>query len=283
MTLAFGDTLTFETLDSQDACEIHIEGNTGLAKSPIEENLVFKAVSLFREYTGCRLGFKIVIEKRIPLGSGFGGASTDAASALRALDLLAGTSLSRKDLLEMAEKLGSDVPFFLSGGTAFVTGRGERLRRLETPRGRRELSVVLVHPGFPSDTAGAYRLFDRIEEMGGSLSWAPKLSYRELSARLALDPREWLFGNDFLTTFLAAGEAFAASAAASAAKAYGKILEDLDHLGADFGGLSGSGSGCFGIFVDEDLAKKAVKKISGKWPFVHLTFPLARFGNTVVQ
>ncbi|GHV67185.1 4-diphosphocytidyl-2-C-methyl-D-erythritol kinase [Spirochaetia bacterium] len=276
MTLAFGDTLTFETLDSQDACEIHIEGNTGLTKSPIEENLVFKAVSLFREYTGCHLGFKIVIEKRIPLGSGFGGASTDAASTLRALDLLAGTTLSRKILKEMAEKLGSDVPFFLSGGTAFVTGRGERLRRLETPRGRTELSVVLVHPGFPSDTAGAYRLFDQIEEMGGSLSWAPKLSYRELSARLALDPREWLFGNDFLTTFWAAGEA-------AAAAAYGKILEDLDHLGADFGGLSGSGSGCFGIFVDEDLAKKAVKKISGKWPFVHLTFPLARFGNTVVQ
>jgi len=89
------------------------------------KSLVSKAVSLLQKATGCAQGVTIEVDKRIPLVSGLGGDSSDAAAVLRGLNRLWGLGLSLPQLVELASQLGSDVAFFLYGGTAVVRGRGE--------------------------------------------------------------------------------------------------------------------------------------------------------------
>jgi len=111
-----------------------------------EESLVTRAVELVRETTGCSKGVKIEVKKRVPLLAGLGGDSSNAAAALRGLNLLWELGLSLEDLLGLSARLGSDVAFFLYGGTALATGRGEVVTPLP-PMPRRW--VVLVVPDVP--------------------------------------------------------------------------------------------------------------------------------------
>lgn len=90
-----------------------------------EESLVSKAITLLQQTTGCSKGVTIEVEKRIPLMAGLGGDSSDAAAVLRGLDRLWELDLPLEKLLELAGQLGSDVSFFLYGGTALLEGRGE--------------------------------------------------------------------------------------------------------------------------------------------------------------
>jgi 4-diphosphocytidyl-2-C-methyl-D-erythritol kinase len=238
---------------------------------PVEEdfcsgrNSVLRAVRLFRDRTGFDRSLNIGLEKRVPLGAGLGGGSSDAASALLALNELAGKALSGETLGEMAAELGSDVPFFLRGGAAFVSGRGEEILGVETPR---NIRVVVVHPGFPSSTAEAFRLLDA--QRAGEAPREP-VDREVLIAALGKEPRRWPYENDFLPVLLKTGSG----------EAYRSILGDLRELGADYAGLSGSGSSCFGIFVDADRARRAEISLKKTWNFVCLTFPLARSGSGV--
>ena len=103
----------------------NIEFKSNLPNWIPQESLVSKATSLLQEVTGCAKGVKIEISKRIPLVSGLGGDSSDAATILRGLNKLWELGLSPEKLLELATQLGSDVSFFLYGGTALLKGRGE--------------------------------------------------------------------------------------------------------------------------------------------------------------
>ena len=129
--LAFGDTLRFECSENEGECcfSANWEALPFLesGKEPVQpkENLILKAVSLFRKHTGYNCGLKIFLQKRIPLGSGLGGGSSNAASSLLALNQLSGMALPMDELKKMAASLGSDVPFFLYGGLAFAGGCGE--------------------------------------------------------------------------------------------------------------------------------------------------------------
>ncbi len=95
-----------------------------------EKNLVCKALSLFREKTGILEGVSIHLEKKIPMQAGLGGGSSNAAATLFALNQIFSAKLSQKDLEELGAFLGSDVPFFFSKGTAYCTGRGEKLQEM---------------------------------------------------------------------------------------------------------------------------------------------------------
>ena len=171
IALSFGDVLRFETVSQPLFLEIamHWRENLPILAIPPEENIVFRAISLFRTRTGYDCGLKVTIEKHIPPGGGLGGGSSDAASTLLALNRLAapaGCGLDEPALVEMGANLGSDVPFFLhelsaATGAAWVSGRGEQIQPLTLPESFGSLSFVLVNPGFPSDTAEAYRLLDR--------------------------------------------------------------------------------------------------------------------------
>jgi 4-diphosphocytidyl-2-C-methyl-D-erythritol kinase len=274
LALDFGDTLHFfpgsrvhgagDTMD--DTCAVRWDGPAagpaaGAGFKP-EENIVLKAAALFRARTGFDRPVRVELVKRVPLGGGLGGGSSDAAAVLAALNVLAGTGLSVEALGEMAAELGSDVPFFLAldrSPAALVSGRGERILPIGGPG---PLWVVLVNPGFSSPTAAAFRLLD---ESGGPAASGP--SGEALAAALGEAPRDWPYGNDFLPVFLAAGTV-------RAREAYSGILQDLKALGADFAGLSGAGSTCFGLFTGGDRAFRAEKRLKKRWPFVQLTVPL---------
>jgi len=125
-----------------------------------EESLVSRAASLLQETTGYTKGAIVEVEKRIPLVSGLGGDSSDAAAVLRGLNELWGLGLSREELLEMAPQLGSDVAFFLYGGTALLEGRGERVTPLPLLP---HWWVVLVMPSVPREIGKTKRLYDSLK------------------------------------------------------------------------------------------------------------------------
>ena len=268
LALDWGDNLLFERKDSGIKGDelIIIRGNARAEQKKeilnIPDNIILRALALFREKTGFSEMLKITVEKHIPLGGGLGGGSSDAAAALLALNKIAGSPLSKDALLETGAALGSDVPFFLhETQAAWVTGRGENIEPLKMP----EISLVLVNPGFSSDTAEAYRLLDeyRVSEE----SYAEVRRHREefkilLPLRLYVSARDSSpissFYNDFLPVF---GE--------RERTIYNKICCNLREFGAQFAGLSGAGSTCFGVFEEMEQAQKAAETLRGEWNFVH--------------
>lgn len=120
-----------------------VEFKCNLPEWSASKSLVSKAVSLLQNASGCRQGALIEIEKRIPLSSGLGGDSSDAAAVLRGLNLLWNLKLSLRDLISYASQLGSDVPLFLYGGTVLIEGKGEKIRPL---RPMPHMTVILLIP-----------------------------------------------------------------------------------------------------------------------------------------
>lgn len=124
-----------------------------------QDDLVAKAAQLVREETGLILETLIEVEKQTPVAAGLGGGSADAAATLVGLNHLYNLDLGRASLMEMAEKIGSDVPFFISGGTQLAEGRGEKLTKLDsTP----DCWIVVATPSFEISTSKAYADFDRL-------------------------------------------------------------------------------------------------------------------------
>ena len=99
-----------------------------IESSPIEDNIVMKAAQLLKDYSGTSQGVSIELIKAIPDQKGLGGGSSDAATTLIGLNRLWNLEISNKKLLDLALRLGSDVPFFMFGKTAWAEGRGEILR-----------------------------------------------------------------------------------------------------------------------------------------------------------
>jgi 4-diphosphocytidyl-2-C-methyl-D-erythritol kinase len=124
-----------------------------------KKSLISKAVSLFRETTGFSQGVSITVEKNIPMMAGLGGDSSDAAAVLRGLNRFCGTNLSFEELHKMAEQLGSDVPFFLYGGTALIKGRGEEVTPLPSIP---EMCIVLAVPSIEILPGKTGRLFESL-------------------------------------------------------------------------------------------------------------------------
>ncbi len=134
----------------------NIELKSNMSKWLPEKSLVSRAASLLREATGCPKGTTIEVNKRIPLMSGLGGDSSDAAAVLRGLNQLWGLGLPLPKLVELASQLGSDVAFFLCGGTALVRGRGEIITPLSSLP---HMWVVLAIPPVPRIPGKTERLY----------------------------------------------------------------------------------------------------------------------------
>jgi 4-diphosphocytidyl-2-C-methyl-D-erythritol kinase len=154
--------------------EINIEQRSGEQKIAFrcddpsvpkgEDNIVVRAAKFFFDGTKISSGVSIVLKKTIPHGAGLGGGSSDAASTLLALNDLFATNLPREALAEMAEMIGSDVPFFIFQSAAVCKGRGE----LVSPtRLRKALPLLLVKPEFRVPTQWAYSRWRDAREIPG--------------------------------------------------------------------------------------------------------------------
>ena len=130
-----------------------IERVEGMAEVPPEADLAVRAARLLQQATGCTLGADIAVRKRIPAGGGLGGGSSDAATVLRVLDRLWGVGLGRDELAALGLTLGSDVPVFLHGSSAWAEGRGELLEPVALP----ERWYLLIHPGVAVSTAAIFQ------------------------------------------------------------------------------------------------------------------------------
>ena len=203
-------------------------------------NLALRAAKLLARTAGVPGGVHLEIEKHVPIAGGMGGGSADAAATLVACDAMWGTALSKEELHSLAAKLGADVPFALSGGTAIGTGRGDRLNpALATG----SFHWVLAVAEFGLSTPGVYRELDRRRTEGTRLAAVeapPTVDASVLHALRAGDPRRLA---DALHNDLQ-------PAALGLAPGLGGILE----LGESHGALAGlvSGSGPTVAFLADD-------------------------------
>jgi len=152
----------YHTLDFYDRIIIQehpfLEVKTSLPEIKQEENIVYKAISLFESYTGIEQNLQVIIEKNIPVGGGLGGGSSNAATVLNYLNKKHGNILPEEKLFEIAVKLGADVPFFLKGGFAIGEGIGEKLAFL--PKTLNE-EIFIIYPNIKSDTKTVYSKADK--------------------------------------------------------------------------------------------------------------------------
>lgn len=215
-------------------------------------NLCWKAVEYTKEVLGLKNGAAISIAKAIPVGAGLGGGSSDAATVLKMLPELWGVSVEPAVLSQIAVRIGSDVPYFLTDATAYAEGRGEILQpiHLSVP-----YWIVVVYPNIHISTPWAYsalaerrnRTFPARPKMLDLFSADPNKAIRSATN----DFEEIVFDQHFKIK---------------------KIKIQLDELGAILSLMSGSGSSMFGFFDDMISALKAVEFFS-KEHFVHLTEP----------
>lgn len=203
-----------------------------------ESNLCFKAAELFSKEVEKFQGCSIILTKNIPHGAGLGGGSSDAAYTLTCLNQLYENSLTNENLFELASLLGSDVPFFLRGGTAIGMGRGEILSFTKTSW---EYPVLVIFPNLRISTSWAYR------NVKIALTSKPNYNILLSLSSESISPADFktLFSNDFESLVF------------SKYPNLGELKERLYQQGAFYAGLSGSGSSLFGLFFSNEQAEKA--------------------------
>jgi 4-diphosphocytidyl-2-C-methyl-D-erythritol kinase len=243
-TISLRDELTFEAADS--------EGVELLCSAPDiptdESNLVRRAAEALRERFGVRRGARVRLEKRIPAGGGLGGGSSDAAAALVGLTRLWGVETDSKELTEMGARLGADVPFFLTGGTALGTGTGAEITPLkDLPR----KGLVVVTPGVRVSTAEAFRALGvtALTKAGAAVMLPISRAEAEFHGSLCE-----VMSNDFEPSVF---RLFPDT---------GRARDALKGAGAECAMLSGSGSSVFGVFENEAAAGRARAQLSASEP-----------------
>jgi 4-diphosphocytidyl-2-C-methyl-D-erythritol kinase len=238
----------FQTVDLCDELEFKPSARIevqcdGLPDIRQEDNLVWKAADRLAAACGTGLGASIVLKKRIPSGAGLGGGSGNAAATLLGLRRFWNLQMADSELCPIAEKLGSDVPFFLEGGTALGTGRGEQIHSIPEIPARH---LVILFPGVQVPTAEAYRSLN----LGLTSAREDHRIQRFVSQVEARTGCLTGIFNDFEASILAAYPPI------REAKAF------LEQRGATAALLSGSGSSVFGFFSDEESAFAASRDVS---------------------
>lgn len=217
-----------------------------------ESNLALRAWRLMQQEFSLDGGMDIVLHKEIPLGGGLGGGSADAAQVLLAVNELYALGLSYQRLIELAARLGADVPFCLYGGTALAEGIGEKLTPLG---GCPELRLVLVNPGIAVATPQVYRQYDAMgitPAQGGS-------PHTEAMRQALASGSPSAVGGALYNAL--EQPAFAVCPELAAIKAE---LADMGLAAL----LCGSGATVMGIARDKKQAAVAEARLTGKYPFV---------------
>jgi len=230
-----------------------------------QTNLAFNAAALLREAAVTSKGARIEIEKRIPVAAGLGGGSSNAASTLLALVKLWQVEIDDRTLFGIAANLGSDVPFFLIGGTALGVGRGEEVYAIEQVQCEH---LLLVNPGFGVSTRDAYEKLSRLTRAGSPSNIPFTLLAAKGVRGLPLVAR-----NDLEESVLAAHPEIA------------EVKRRLLSLGARHAQMSGSGATVFGVFDNSQAIERAESEArrAGCWAQRVRTIDSREYQATIFQ
>ncbi len=239
------DTLNFEFSD-----ELRLQSNVPYL--PLDRrNTIVKAIELLREEYGFKENFEITLQKHIPTQAGMAGGSTDGAAAIRALNKMLRLGMDNEKMVEIAKKVGADVPFCLRSRPAFVTGIGENLEhfRVHTP-----FYLLLVKPYKGVSTKVAFETLD--------FSCAEHPDCRRM--------RQALIANDYEGVLQSLGNTLEQSAFKLVPQ-IATIKRDLLGLGFDGALMSGSGSTVFALTRDPELLEKGAAVMRKKAAFIRKT------------
>lgn len=232
----------FRFIDLNDTLHFTVRNNGQVCRSneidgvPQEQDLCVRAAKLLQQETGCKLGVEITVEKRIPMGGGLGGGSSDAATTLLALNRLWDLHLPRERLMQLGLRLGADVPVFVFGENAFAEGVGERLQAYPLP----DAWYVVLSPPVHVPTA---QIFTHPELTRNTIS----ITIRALPIGGGLHTGR--FGNDLQPV---------------ACKLYPEIERHLSWLGQFAPALmTGSGACVFAGFATEAQARTVLRQLPG--------------------
>ena len=222
------------TLSESSRLEFHCSDHS---INSLSNNTVIQSYEIMRLLVDDVQEYSIYLEKNIPIGSGLGGGSSNAATTLKALNNLWELNLSNNELLNIAESIGSDVPFFINGGIQYITGFGDILNPLDNIK-IANFSILLVYPNIHINTKWAYQslkkglevpeTYNKFLDFNGQLNWT-------------------LLKNDFENVVF------------STYPEIGVIKQKLISRKVLYAGLSGSGSTVYGIFDNQEDAIQTSK------------------------
>ncbi|CAH2929598.1 MAG: 4-diphosphocytidyl-2-C-methyl-D-erythritol kinase (EC [uncultured Paraburkholderia sp.] len=235
--LDWGDTLHFTRRDDG-----LVTRSTEIADVPPQHDLTVRAANLLKAHTGSPQGVDIEIEKRLPMGAGLGGGSSDAATTLLALNRLWKLNLPRQELQELALKLGADVPFFVFGKNAFAQSVGEALDVVQLPP--RHFLVVTPRVHVPTAAIFSEKALTRDSKV---------LTVTGFHAELGCNT-EWpeSFGHNDMQQVVVGKYAEVA-----------QVLRWFENIAP--ARMSGSGASVFAAFRSKAEAEAAQAKLPGEW------------------
>jgi len=237
-----GDELLIEPAK---AFSLALDGPFGGKLVEEQDNLIAKAARALGAKAGRSPDVKITLTKNLPVASGIGGGSADAAATLRGLAQFWGLKIPHAEMNAIAETLGSDVPACLLSETLWMTGRGEGI---EPVTGIPPAPMVLVNPGVAVSTA---QIFTNLKNrVGLGQAAKPKADLSVLA----------------LADYFKSNRNDLENPAREIAPAIDEVLRAISHRGALRTRMSGSGATCFGLFVDDRSAEAAAAKISEDHP-----------------
>jgi 4-diphosphocytidyl-2-C-methyl-D-erythritol kinase len=254
--ISLHDVLMLEKMP-EPGIDLRIAGNPQLAGEPGKDNLVYRALEELGREIGMQHGVRAALTKRIPVGRGLGGGSSDAAAALVGLLRLTGKRIPAARLLEIASALGADVSFFLHGGRALGIGRGSEIYPLpDAPR--REVLVISPHE-IAVPTKDAYRWLS--EELTNGEDPTKLMRF----CALCWSPQGGALSNDFEAAVFPRYPRLAA------------IKRELLQQGAAEASLAGSGSAVFGVYQHPAKARRAARAFPEDQVFLCSTLSRAEY------
>jgi 4-diphosphocytidyl-2-C-methyl-D-erythritol kinase len=231
------DQLVFST----GGTNINVESDCTSLKEA-KENLVYKAIVQTLTYTGLNFGVSVSIKKEIPIGAGLGGASSDAATTIKALNKLFKLGMNKNDMCKIAKECGSDVSFFLGSACAICRGRGEEISPIDS---QKVLYFVLVYPEEPLLTQEVYEKLD--------ISLTKKRRNVNMFIKYLKDGNLELIGKSLFNRL--------EESAFKLKPKLGYIKETFTGLGFLGVCMSGSGSSVYGLAFDKKEAMEKAKML----------------------
>lgn len=204
--------------------EVPLDGN----------NLIARAIRALKTYIGLSGTYKIEVDKKIPIGAGLGGGSSDAAMILRLLNKIDQLGLEEQDVIDISRDLGADIPLFLKGKPGIGRGIGQDITPIDI---QPSLWIVTVYPGFESSTAEAYQRCQPSPEHDFTIE--------KILREIPRDEWQYMLDNDLEPPVVQQYQLI------------GNIKDQLYELGATYAAMSGSGSSVFGLFEQNFVATDA--------------------------